>query len=106
MPIFFQSVLFQSILMVVAIAIPAVFVGVCQSMKLLRQGIVADLSSIFERDAQYGDVVIPSFEFVKYKYQVASGRTYGDFKFHHWLLGAGNYPGSSGVHGTSRRAGR
>ena len=90
-----QPSLFQSILIasaVVAAAIPVVFVGVRQSTKLLRQGIVADLSSIFEGEGEFGSVAIPSFEFVKYKYKVSGGRggwtdrTYGDFKIRHWLI--------------------
>ena len=91
MPIVTQGILIVS--MLVAMAIPTVFIGVRESTKLLRQGIVADLSSIFEHDREHGAAAIPSFEFVKYKYLVDAhhrtrdGRVYGDFLLRHWLLG-------------------
>lgn len=92
----FETPIFLSIMILsalVAIAIPAVFIGVRASTKRQRSAIVDDLSSIFERAGECGSVAIPSFEFVKYKYKttkpgdVSADRS-RDFLLHHWLLGA------------------
>lgn len=76
----------------VAIAIPVVFIGIRQSTKRQRRAIVDDLSTIFEREGPSGCVAIPSFEFVKYKYQKSANdscqRSDRDFKTRHWVLGA------------------
>lgn len=88
MPPLHQGVLAVSAL--AAVAVPVVFVGARQSTKLLRHRIVDDLSSIFEGQGDQGRVVIPSFEFVKYKYNYRMKKgeqVRPDFRFHHWLLG-------------------
>ncbi|WP_237481156.1 hypothetical protein [Lichenibacterium dinghuense] len=84
----FQAVLAASAL--VAIAIPVIFIGVRESTKHQRRKIVEDLSTIFDR--QDGVAAIPSFEFVKYKYnpderrQARSGVDH-DFKIFQWIVG-------------------
>lgn len=77
-----------------AALIPAIFVVTRESTKRHRQGIVEDLKFVFDTSKSGGDTIIPSFEFVKYKYSVdrdpgpGGGRGRPDFLHHHWLLSA------------------
>lgn len=77
-----------------AALIPYVFVVTRESTKRHRQGIVEDLKLVFDAARTGGDTIIPSFEFVKYKYSVdrasgsGGGRGRPDFYRRHWLLSA------------------
>lgn len=73
-----------------ALCVPIIFITTRESTKHHRQGIVKDLGLVFgkARSGQRG--IIPSFEFVKYKYFVDTDqRDQGidhDFKMKHWVL--------------------
>lgn len=77
-----------------AVLVPFAFVVTRQSTKRHRQGIVEDLKLVFDRSTSGGDTIIPSFEFVKYKYSVDRGRRRDggrerpDFLLVHWLVSA------------------
>lgn len=56
-----------TISLLVSILPPLIFFIIRESVKGQRQGIINDLSSVFDSQ-RVGDMFIPSFEFVKYKY--------------------------------------
>ena len=75
-----------------AFAVPLLFVTTRESTKHHRQGIVKDLELVFGGSQFHRLGIIPSFEFVKYKYFVDTahrGRHVDhDFKLIHWILSA------------------
>lgn len=77
-----------------AALVPFAFVTTRESTKRHRQGIVEDLKLVFDKKKTEGDVIIPSFEFVKYKYSVDREPAPGmvkprpDFLRRHWILSA------------------
>ena len=74
----------------IASAVPILFVSMRESTKHHRQGIIKDLSLVFGTRDPSGQIVIPSFEFVKYKYYLGKKNddqdAKRDFKLHHWIL--------------------
>ncbi len=77
-----------SVSALVAIGIPLVFVSIRNSTKRHRQGIVEDLASVFGKAGRQ-ESVIPSFEFVKYKYYMGGDNDISnarDFLLTHWIL--------------------
>ncbi|MBO1021736.1 hypothetical protein IPV08_17395 [Methylobacterium sp. SD274] len=69
---------FQIILVlatVFAVVSPLIFVAIREAIKLQRQEIITDLATVFDRSDQPGPMLIPSFEFVKYKYFVGAKRS-------------------------------
>ena len=80
-----------SISALVAIGIPLVFVITRNSTKFQRQGIVRDLSAVFGQAGLQAKAVIPSFEFVKYKYYLNDDQDQSsrrDFALVHWIVSA------------------
>ena len=75
-----------------AALIPLVFVFTRESTKRFRQGIVRDLKLVFDASRDGTNRIIPSFEFVKYKYSVdrhtgqQSDDERLDFSNMHWAL--------------------
>ena len=73
-----------------AFCVPLLFVTTRESTKHHRQGIVKDLGLVFGKSQADRLGIIPSFEFVKYKYFVDTvQRDQGidhDFKIKHWIL--------------------
>ena len=73
-----------------AVCVPLLFIITRESTKHHRQGIVKDLGLVFGKTPSDRLGIIPSFEFVKYKYFVDTvQRDQGvdrDFKIKHWLL--------------------
>lgn len=53
---------------------PLIFVAIRESIKRQRQEIITDLTVVFGKADQTDPVLIPSFEFVKYKYFVGAKR--------------------------------
>ncbi len=79
--------------MVLSLLVPSVFVFIRESVKKQRQETIRDLESVFHLpDPQTKDGIVPSFEFVKYKYffkrvdQVEERKD--DFKIIHWIISA------------------
>lgn len=72
----FEAFTIQNLIWLVAsfclILPPIIFIIIRNTVKIHRQGIVKDLSAVFQVSSQEGssarEDVIPSFEFVKYKY--------------------------------------
>lgn len=56
---------------------PVIFIAIRESIKRQRQEIITDLATVFEIGEDSGPSLIPSFEFVKYKYFVG-GKRYRD----------------------------
>ncbi|SFL29902.1 hypothetical protein [Methylorubrum salsuginis] len=88
---------FETVPLVIACALsllpPIVFVGIRQAVKINRQEIVRDLAAIFSIPASKDENLIPSFEFVKYKYffhRLGSSEkdTPRDHSYSSWILGA------------------
>ena len=77
-----------------AALLPFVFVVTRESTKQHRQGIVEDLKLVFDAPGDATSTIIPSFEFVKYKYSVPTKngqpeeRRRQDFTQRHWVLSA------------------
>ncbi len=73
-----------------AVCVPFLFITTRESTKHHRQGIVKDLNLVFGKPGFGRSGIIPSFEFVKYKYFVDTvQRNTGadhDFKIVHWIL--------------------
>lgn len=72
---------------------PVVFVGIRQAVKINRQEVVRDLAAVFSKSSTDKDDLIPSFEFVKYKYFFQrAGETEAqrpkDHSAFSWVLGA------------------
>lgn len=58
-----------------AVISPLIFVAIREAIKLQRQEIITDLATVFDKTDQPGPMLIPSFEFVKYKYFVGARRS-------------------------------
>lgn len=56
---------------------PVIFIAIRESIKRQRQEIITDLATVFEMGDGSSPSLIPSFEFVKYKYFVG-GKRYRD----------------------------
>ncbi len=73
-----------------ALSVPLLFVTTRESTKHHRQGIVKDLELVFGTSKSDRLGIIPSFEFVKYKYFVDTvhrdQHVDHDFKVRHWIL--------------------
>ena len=73
-----------------AVCVTILFITTRESTKHHRQGIVKDLGLVFGKSQSDQLGIIPSFEFVKYKYFVDTvQRDKGidhDFKWRHWIL--------------------
>lgn len=54
---------------------PLIFIAIREAIKRQRQEIITDLATVFEIGDASGPMLIPSFEFVKYKYFVGANRT-------------------------------
>lgn len=63
------------ILTVLSVLSPVIFVAIRESVKRQRQEIITDLADVFDVDAKNALHLIPSFEFVKYKYFVGGRRS-------------------------------
>lgn len=87
------DLLVWSIVLCMSILPPLIFVCIRQSVKLNRQEIVLDLAKVFKSQNADTSNVIPSFEFVKYKYFLGrnEGRDDGrprDYTLFSWIAGA------------------
>ncbi|CAA2103393.1 hypothetical protein MBUL_02172 [Methylobacterium bullatum] len=69
----FQFILYFAT--VFAVLSPLIFVAIREAIKLQRQEIITDLAMVFDKADQPGPMLIPSFEFVKYKYFVGAKRS-------------------------------
>ncbi|WP_148291072.1 hypothetical protein [Methylobacterium sp. B1] len=58
-----------------AVLSPGVFIAIREAVKRQRQEIITDLAAVFDTDKDNNLHLIPSFEFVKYKYFVGSRRS-------------------------------
>lgn len=56
---------------------PFIFIAIREAVKLQRQEIVRDLAAVFDIAGQTSQKLIPSFEFVKYKYFVGRPKLFG-----------------------------
>ncbi|NEU14453.1 hypothetical protein G3T14_20325 [Methylobacterium sp. BTF04] len=97
-----------------AVMTPLIFIAVREAIKRQRQEVITDLALVFEIADRSGPALIPSFEFVKYKYFVGSkgrpapdaglnagalesGRRKQDYTTLSWLFGATPFSVLSGL---------
>jgi hypothetical protein len=82
-----------SLALAASLLTPFVFVAIRESVKRQRQEIIRDLIQVFHfPDAVDTSEIVPSFEFVKYKYFFKRSQSQdedrGDFRRTHWIVSA------------------